>query len=93
MDRYKQAKRLNDADFKQIISVKHHAFQEMVQVFKETYTVKHKRDGGPSKQSIETQLIMTSDIWTPPTQKYLAYEYEVVKATAHDTIVWITLRI
>ncbi len=90
MDMYEKAKRLNDADFKQIIGVKRHTFQEMVQVLKEAYAAKHKRVGRPTKLSIETQLIMTLEYLRHyPTQKYLAYEYEVGEATVHDTIVWV----
>jgi len=90
LNRYEKAKRLKDADFKQIIGIKKETFDEMVSILKHAYAEKHKKGGRPSKLSLEDQLFMSLKYWRQYiTQKELAFEFEVGEATAHDTIIWV----
>jgi predicted HTH transcriptional regulator len=90
MNHYEKTKRLNDADFKQIIGVKREIFAEMVNILIDNYLKKHAKGGRKPKLTIEEQLLMTLKYLRQyVTQKELAYEFEVGEATIHDTIVWV----
>jgi hypothetical protein len=90
MNHYEKTKRLNDADFKQIIGVKRETFASMVEVLTVEYMKKHKKGGRKPKLTLEEQLLMTLKYLRQyVTQKELSYEFEVGEATVHDTIVWV----
>jgi len=90
MNHYEKTKRLNNADFKQIIGVKRETFAAMVEVLTVEYLRKHAKGGRNPKLTVEEQLIMTLKYLRQyVTQKELAYEFEVGEATVHDTIVWV----
>lgn len=90
LTRYEKASNLKDKDFKQLIGVTKEIYGAMLRILRDSYALKHKKGGRPSKLSLEDQLFMTLKYLRQyVTQKELAFEFEVGEATVHDTIVWV----
>ena len=88
--RYEKALNLKDKDFKQLIGVTKGTYCAMLLILRDSYAIKHKKGGRPSKLSLEDQLFMTLKYLRQyVTQKELAFEFEIGEATAHDIIVWV----
>ncbi len=87
MNWYERAKRLNEADFKELIGVKKHIFAVMVEILEKDREQKNKL-GRKSKLTIEEQLMLTLKYMRHyVTQHMLAFEFDIGEATVHDIIV------
>lgn len=90
MNHYEKTKRLNDADFKQIIGVKRETFAAMVSVLMVEYLKIHEKGGRRTKLTLEERLLMTLKYLRQyPTHKELAYEFDVGESTVRDTLTWV----
>lgn len=89
-DIYIKSSKLSDEDFKMLIGVTKTTFNEMLELLNVAYALQHVKGGRPRKLSIENQLLLTLRYLRHyPTQRLLAFDFEVGLATVNETILWV----
>lgn len=90
MNKYEEAQKLSEAQFKRIIGVTKATFEEMLNVLREGYANKHKRRGRHSTLAVELQLMMSLEYLRQyVTFAELGFNYGVCESTAQNYVVWV----
>ena len=88
MERWHQAFRKSDKEFKELFGVKKEVFHEMLAVVTVAREERLRRGGRKPKLSAGDQLFLTLQYWREyRTMAHLAFDFGVAKSTVSDTIV------
>ena len=90
MERWHQAFRKNDKEFKELFGVKKEVFHEMLAVVTIAREERLRQGGRKPKLSAGDQLFLTLQYWREyRTMAHLAFDFGVAKSTVSDTIVMV----
>jgi len=89
--RYEKIKDLKDVDFKRLVGVKRHTFQNMLEVVQVAYDAEHKSKRGrkPTLTVADMILLMLSYLRSYATFFEVGINFGVSESTAHRTTVWV----
>jgi len=89
--RYEKIKDMKDVDFKRLVGVKRHTFQNMLEVVSVAYDAEHKtKRGRKPKLTVEDMiLLMLSYLRSYATFFETGVNFGVSESTAHRTTVWV----
>ena len=90
MDKYTNAIKLNDADFKRLTGVKKDSFSKMVEILSDAYILKHSKGGRKPKLTIENQLMLTLEYYREyRTMFHIGVDYGLAKSNVCEIINWV----
>ena len=89
--RYEKVKDMKDVDFKRLVGVKRHTFQNMLEVVQVAYDAEHKtKRGRKPKLAVEDMiLLMLSYLRSYATFFETGVNFGVSESTAHRITVWV----
>ena len=89
--RYEKVKDMKDVDFKRLVGVKRHTFQNMLEVVQVAYDAKHKTKRGrkPTLTVEDMILLMLSYLRSYATFFETGVNFGVSESTAHRITVWV----
>ena len=86
--KYREIMELLDEKFKRYTGVKKETFELMVQLIKEHEKNQKKKIGGPTKLSVEDQVLATLMYWREyRTQEHIAVDFKVSQQTIGRAII------
>ena len=90
MNKYENAWKLNEADFKRLTGIKKNTFSKMVEILSEAFVLKHSRGGRKPKLSIENQLMLTLEYYREyRTMFHISVDYGIAKSNVCEIINWV----